>query len=88
MKSTLTIDKAGRMVLPQGVRNQFGLHSGSLLEMKVSAHAITLYPAESKPAMSKEKGLYVHEGKPGDTLLNAIDLARDARDRDVWGGSH
>lgn len=75
------------MVLPQGVRNQFGLHSGSLLEMKVSAHAITLYPVEAKPALSKENGLYVHEGKPDDTLLGALDSARDARDRAVWGGS-
>lgn len=87
MKSTLTIDKAGRMVLPQGVRKQFGLRTGSALEMKVSAHAITLYPAESKPALTNEDGLYVHEGKPGDTLLDAIDSARDARDRAVWGGS-
>ncbi len=75
------------MVLPQGVRKQFGLRTGSALEMKVSAHAITLYPAESKPALTNEDGLYVHEGKPGDTLLDAIDSARDARDRAVWGGS-
>ena len=87
MKSTLTIDKAGRMVLPQRVRKQFGLRTGSALELKVSAHAITLYPAESKPALTKEDGLYVHEGKPDDTLLDAVELTRDGRDRAVWGGS-
>ncbi len=53
--------------------------------MKVSAHAITFYPVESKPALSKENGLYIHEGKPDDTLLGALDSARGARDRAVWG---
>ena len=87
MKSTLTIDKAGRMVLPQRVRKQFGLRSGSALELKVSANAITLYPAETKAALTKEKGLYVHEGKPDDTILDAVERTRDDRDRAVWGGS-
>lgn len=87
MKSTLTIDKAGRMVLPQKVRKQFGLRTGSSLELKVSANAITLYPAETKAALTKEKGLYVHEGKPDDTLLDAIESSRDDRDRAVWGVS-
>jgi AbrB family looped-hinge helix DNA binding protein len=87
MKSTLTIDKAGRMVLPQRVRKQFGLHTGSALEFKVSATAITLYPAELKPALTKEKGLYVHEGKPDDALLDVVESARDDRDRAVWGVS-
>ena len=87
MKSTLTLDKAGRMVLPQRVRKQFGLRTGSELEFKVSANAITLYPAETKPALTKENGMYVHEGKPDDTLWDAVELARDDRDRALWGGS-
>ena len=87
MKSTLTIDKAGRMVLPQKVRKQFGLRTGSELELRVSANAITLCPAETKPALTKERGLYVHEGTPDDTLLDSVELARDDHDRAVWGGS-
>ena len=75
------------MVLPQRVRKQFGLRSGSALELKVSATAITLYPAETKAALIKENGLYVHEGQPEDTVLDAVERARDDRDRAVWGGS-
>lgn len=87
MKSTLTIDKAGRMVLPQKVRKQFGLRTGSELELKVSANAITLYPSDAKPSLTNEHGLYVHEGTPDDMLLDAVDRTRDDRDRAVWGGS-
>ncbi len=87
MKSTLTIDKAGRMVLPQKVRKQFGLRSGSALELKVSANAITLYPADTAAALTIENGLYVHEGKPEDSLLDEVERTRDDRDRAVWGGS-
>jgi len=87
MKSTLTIDKAGRMVLPQRVRKQFGLHAGSTLEVEMGTDAITLYPSETKAALTKEKGLYVHEGKPDDTVLDAVERTRDDRDRAVWGGS-
>ena len=87
MKSTLTIDKAGRVVLPQKVRNQFGLRSGAALELKVSANAITLYPADAEAALTKENGLYVHEGKPDDSLLDVVERTRDNRDRAVWGGS-
>jgi len=86
MKSTLTIDKAGRMVLPQKVRKQFGLHVGSTLELKVGADAITLYPSETQVSLTKEGGLYVHEGQPNGTLLDAVERARGDRDRAVWGG--
>jgi len=87
MKSTVTIDKAGRMVLPQGVRKQFGLHAGSKLDLKVTSDAIVLYSAEKKAALSKEQGLYVHEGQPETSLLNAVESARDDRDRAAWGGA-
>ena len=49
--------------------------------------AITLYPSETKAALTKEKGLYVHEGKPDDTVLDTVEWTRDDRDRTVWGGS-
>ena len=87
MKSTVTIDKAGRMVLPQVVRRQFGLHPGSALDLRVTADSIVLYPAEKKSALSKEHGLYVHEGRPESSLLNAVESARDDRDRAAWGGA-
>lgn len=75
------------MVLPQKVRNQFGLRDGSTLELKVGSDMIALYPSETKASLTKEGGLYVHEGLSDDALLDAVDAARSARDRAVWGGA-
>ena len=85
MKSALTLDKAGRMVLPQRVRNQFGLRAGSQLELRVGTDAISLYPITAKASMTNEGGLYVHEGLPSDSLADAVAASRDERGRAVWG---
>lgn len=87
MKDTLTLDKAGRMVLPQSVRKQFGLRTGSALDLRITADSIILYPVEAKPTLTCENGLYVHEGRPDDTLLDVIESSRQERSRSVWGGS-
>jgi len=74
------------MVLPQKVRNQFGLRVGSRLELRVGPDAISLYPVTTKASLTKEGGLYVHEGLPSDSLVEAVAVSRDERDREVWGG--
>jgi AbrB family looped-hinge helix DNA binding protein len=83
----VTIDKAGRMVLPQGVRKQFGLRTGSSLDLHITSDSIILYPVETRAALTQENGLYVHEGKPDGKILDAVESARDERNRAVWGGS-
>ena len=81
----LTIDKAGRMVIPQKIRKQFGFNVGSKLELDASGNVIILRLLEEKPALTKEGGLYVHEGIPEyGTLPDAVDLAREQRDRVIW----
>jgi len=87
MKDTLILDKAGRMVLPQSVRKQFGLRTGSALDLRITADAIILYPVEAKPSLTQEGGLYVHEGRPDDSLLAVVESVRSERSRSVWGGS-
>ena len=86
MKNTLTLDKAGRMVLPQHVRTQFDLRTGSELELKLGSDAIMLYPVTRKPSLTKENGLYVHEGLPEGAMQDAIGEARSERDQRVWRG--
>jgi len=81
----LTIDKAGRMVIPQKIRRQFGFQVGSKLELDTSGNVIILRPLEEKPTLTKEGGLYVHEGIPEyGTLSNEVDLSREHRDRMIW----
>ena len=87
MKDKLTLDGAGRMVLPRSIRDQFGLRRGAELEIRVGTDAIILIPVAARPSLTKTEGLYVHEGSPVEPLLDAVETARDARDRSVWGAS-
>ena len=85
MKKTLTLDMAGRIVLPQPVRERFHLHRGSTLELDVEPDAIVLRPSIRKASVVEEDGLLVHEGEPTGDLLTAVEAARARRDRDVGG---
>lgn len=85
MKTKVMIDRAGRMVLPKPVRDQFKLRTGSELELEIGQGAITLYPVDAGTPLKMEQGLYVHEGEPADNLLDAVALDRDSRTRALWG---
>jgi len=86
MKNTLSIDKAGRMVLPLAVRKQFGLRAGAELALTIGTGAIILCPVEQEVSMRMENGLCVHEGIPDGEVLNAVDQVRESRAVASWEG--
>ena len=86
MKSILSIDAAGRIVLPQPVRKHFHLDRGSKLEMQVGPEGILLRPQHYPTSLAEEHGLLVHEGEPTGDLLLAVEAVRERRDRQVNGG--
>ena len=79
----LTVDGAGRIVLPKPLREQFGLKRGSKLDLEVQPDAIVLRPLKYDVTLVEEDGLLVHEGQPVEDLLGGVERARDARDQDV-----
>jgi len=85
MDKTLTIDAAGRIVIPQAVRRQFRLDRSSRLDLEVHQGAIVLRPQRYDVALAEENGLLVHEGHPAGDLVSAVDKARQERDVDVSG---
>src|SRR5712664_1507348 len=65
MVTTLTLDKAGRIVLPKPVRDQLQLEPGQSLELESSGDKIILRPARRKARMYKKGGIWVlHTGAP------------------------
>ena len=84
-KSELTIDGAGRIVLPQPVRFQFHLTPGSTLDMDIQPEAIVLRPHTRQAGLSEEGGLLVHDGTPTGDLLHAVEDSRRQRDVQVAG---
>ena len=84
---TLTMDKAGRVILPKPLRDRLGLHAGSSLEVIESAEGVVLKPVEPEPSMVKKDGLWVYTGKvpPGFNVVRAVQDDRDARIREIGG---
>ena len=85
MKTTLTIDAAGRIVLPQPVRRQFHLRRGSTLDLEVDPDAIILRPTHRTGVLVEDDGLLIHEGQPEGDVAAALGEARTRRDRDILG---
>lgn len=85
MAVTVSIDKAGRLVLPQHVRRQFRLTAGDRLGVEILPDGILLRAGSSRAALVEERGLFVHEGDADTDVARSIDMVREARDAEVSG---
>src|ERR1700733_6151491 len=63
--TTLTVDKAGRIVLPKPVRDELRLAAGDALELESSGDRIVLRPVRGTAGMRKREGIWVFRtGRP------------------------
>jgi AbrB family looped-hinge helix DNA binding protein len=85
MTISISVDKAGRVVLPQNVRRQFNLMPGDKLDLEVTPDGIMLRSRSGRGAVVEENGLLVHEGEAVGDLAEAVDLVRAGRDADLLG---
>ena len=75
MASLVTIDEAGRLVVPQGLRRQLGLSPGTQLRVEVEGDRLVLEPQRPDPTMRDEGGLLILEG----TLAEDVPDHRELR---------
>ena len=82
---TVSMDKAGRVVLPKAVRERLHLRAGALLELEVREGHLELRPVEGRPALVKRDGWWIHQGTgaPADSLENAVERQRADRLRQL-----
>jgi AbrB family looped-hinge helix DNA binding protein len=91
MTSRLTVDKAGRVVLPKPVRDELQLGPGDSLELESSEQQIVLRPVRGTGPLRKKRGIWVFRtGEPlsAKTVGEAITEVRRGRDHDNLGGRH
>jgi AbrB family looped-hinge helix DNA binding protein len=83
MSTRLTIDKAGRVVIPKPLREELHLEPGDVLEVESAGEQITLRPVRGTGPLTKEHGVWVfHAGQPlpasaTDDMLRQIREERD-----------
>jgi AbrB family looped-hinge helix DNA binding protein len=65
MNARLTVDKAGRVVLPKPVRDKLQLQAGDFLELESSNEQIVLRPVRGTAQMRMRDGIWVFRtGQP------------------------
>jgi AbrB family looped-hinge helix DNA binding protein len=83
MATRLTIDRAGRVVIPKPLRDQLDLAPGDTLELETAGESITLRPTRAAVPLTKEKGVWMFRtGHPlassiADDILDGIRTDRD-----------
>jgi AbrB family looped-hinge helix DNA binding protein len=85
MRTSVAIDRAGRVVLPHQVRRHFHLQAGDALDLEVVPDGIFLRSRSAPAGLVAENGLMVHDGEATGALADAVEVARIARDAEVLG---
>jgi AbrB family looped-hinge helix DNA binding protein len=87
MNAKITIDGAGRVVLPKSVREALRLGPGDELEVENEDDRLILSPVRIPPGLRKERGVWVYRsGKPAEAPIpDLIEEQRSQRTRHVSG---
>ena len=74
-----TLDRFGRIVLPKRVRDDLGLHPGSVLKVEERERGILLSPADEGPALQVKDGVLVYSAEATGDLKGAVRAHREGR---------
>ena len=73
MSTTVTLDNAGRVVIPKSLRDELRLAPGDTLAMELDGDRVTLRAIRSASVMRKKRGIWVFHG---DRKISAVETDR------------
>jgi AbrB family looped-hinge helix DNA binding protein len=86
MTTKLTLDRAGRVLIPKTLRQELHLGPGDSLQLKSEGEEITLRPVRPRALIKKEQGVWVYQGGPAHASIpDLIDEGREKRSRELRG---
>src|SRR5437764_910720 len=84
MNTIVTLDKAGRVLIPKSLRDDLNLEPGDTLELDSEGEQVTLRPVRAASPLRKKQGVWVfHTGKKiaARTTDEVLGQMRESRDR-------
>jgi AbrB family looped-hinge helix DNA binding protein len=83
----VTIDQAGRIVVPKAVRERLGLRKNSMLELEETEDGIVLKPLAQQGGLVRRNGRLVITGLPVANLdpVRMVEEDREERMRHIGG---
>jgi AbrB family looped-hinge helix DNA binding protein len=86
MTTKITLDRAGRVLIPKTLRQELHLGPGDALQLDSEGEQITLRPVRPQALLKKERGVWVYQGESTDASIPAlIDREREKRSRELMG---
>jgi AbrB family looped-hinge helix DNA binding protein len=80
MTTKITVDKAGRILIPKTLRQELHIGPGNVIQLESEGEQITLRPVRPKVLLKKEQGVWVYQGEPTDVSIpGLIDRERGKR---------
>ena len=75
----MTLDKAGRVVIPKTLRDELHLEPGDTLELESEGERVTLRPVRSGSSLRKEHGIWVFRGSKKLSAATTDKVLQDLR---------
>jgi len=88
MNATLTVDKAGRVVLPKPVRDKLQLNAGDSLQLESSDGQIVLRPIRGTAQMRLRDGILVFRTGQPISAASVNETIRQVRDERAEAALH
>jgi AbrB family looped-hinge helix DNA binding protein len=83
MATRISIDKAGRVVLPKALREKMRVEAGDDLLAEAEGDRITLRPIRPEALLKKELGIWVYQGESSSlSIPDLIEAEREKRVRE------
>jgi AbrB family looped-hinge helix DNA binding protein len=83
MDGKVTLDRAGRIILPKSLRDELRLSPGYPLDFNVQGEEVTLRPRRTSTPLQKERGIWVlRTGKPL-TARETEDVLKNVREERI-----
>lgn len=83
MSTTVTLDKAGRVVIPKTLRDELHLDPGDTLEIATEGERVTLRPLRESTPLRKEHGVWVFRSGRKLAAAETDKVLRETRERRV-----